>query len=190
MVSVNTALQVDLYGQVCSQSLGPRHFSGTGGQLDTHRGAQLSPGGRGIIALHSVAKGGTISTVVPMLNEGAQVTVASQDVDMVVSEFGVAELKGRSIKDRTKALINIAHPNFRSWLREEAERLKIVPRLVVPGFELEKPPSRATAPGVASGARPGPRARPGAEGGARVLARLRGDQSPGAVASSLTTKTS
>jgi acyl-CoA hydrolase/ABC-type branched-subunit amino acid transport system substrate-binding protein len=152
MVSVNTALQVDLYGQVCSQSLGPRHFSGTGGQLDTHRGAQLSPGGRGIIALHSVARGGEISTVVPMLNEGAQVTVASQDVDTVVSEFGVAELKGHSVKDRTEALIKIAHPDFRPWLQEEAERLKIVPRLVVPGFEAEKPARRATAPGVTSDA--------------------------------------
>ena len=148
MVSVNTALQVDLYGQVCSQSLGPRHFSGTGGQLDTHRGAQLSPGGRGIIALHSVAKDGEISTVVPMLNEGAQVTVASQDVDTVVSEFGVAELKGRCVKERTEALIRVAHPDFRPWLRQEAERLKIVPRLIVPGFELEKPSRRATAPGV------------------------------------------
>jgi acyl-CoA hydrolase len=148
MVSVNTALQVDLYGQVCSQSLGPRHFSGTGGQLDTHRGAQLSPGGRGIIALHSVAKGGGISTVVPMLNEGAQVTVASQDVDTVVSEYGVAELRGRSVKERTEALIRIAYPDFRPWLRDEAERLKIVPRLVVPGFELERPPHRTTAPGV------------------------------------------
>ncbi|MEJ2734442.1 MAG: ABC transporter substrate-binding protein [Anaerolineae bacterium] len=148
MVSVNTALQVDLYGQVCSQSLGPQHFSGTGGQLDTHRGAQLSPGGRGIIALHSVAKGGGISTVVPMLNEGAQVTVASQDVDTVVSEFGVAELKGRSVKERTEALIRIAHPDYRAWLREEADRLKIVPRLVIPGFELERPPRHATAPGV------------------------------------------
>jgi acyl-CoA hydrolase/ABC-type branched-subunit amino acid transport system substrate-binding protein len=148
MVSVNTALQVDLYGQVCSQSLGPRHFSGTGGQLDTHRGAQLSPGGRSIIALHSVAKGGEISTVVPMLNEGAQVTVASQDVDTVVSEHGVAKLKGHCVKDRTEALIKIAHPDYRPWLRAEAERLKIVPHLVVPGFELERPLRRATAPGV------------------------------------------
>ena len=148
MVSVNTALQVDLYGQVCSQSLGSRHFSGTGGQLDTHRGAQLSPGGRGIIALHSEAKGGEISTIVPMLNEGAQVTVASQDVDTVVSEFGVAELKGRSVKDRTEALISIAHPDYRLWLREEAERLRIVPRLVVPGIELERPRHRTSAPGV------------------------------------------
>ena len=96
MVSVNTALQVDLYGQVCSQSIGPRHYSGTGGQLDTHRGAQLSPGGRGIIALRSTARDGTVSTIVPMLTEGAEVTVPSHEVDTVVTEFGVAELKGRA----------------------------------------------------------------------------------------------
>ncbi len=135
MVSVNTALQVDCYGQVCSQSIGPRHFSGTGGQLDTHRGAQRSPGGRGIIALRSTAKNGTISTIVPMLAQGAEVTVPGQDVDTVVTEYGVAELKGRSVKARTEALINVAHPDFRSWIREEVERLGIVPRLVVPGFE-------------------------------------------------------
>jgi acyl-CoA hydrolase len=148
MISVNTALQVDLYGQVCSQSLGPRHFSGTGGQLDTHRGAQLSPGGRGIIAVHSAVKGDSISTIVPMLTEGAQVTVASQDIDTVATEYGIAELKGRTVKQRSEALIQIAHPDFRDWLSAEAERLGIVPRLVVPGFELTKPPRRATAPGV------------------------------------------
>ncbi len=148
MVSVNTALQVDVYGQVCSQSIGPRHFSGTGGQLDTHRGAQMSPGGRGIIALRSTARGGTVSTIVPMLNEGAEVTVPSQDVDTIVTEHGVAELKGRCVKDRLSALINVAHPDFRPWIREEAERLDIVPRLVVPGFELEGPSLQATAPGV------------------------------------------
>ena len=150
MVSVNTALQVDLYGQVCSQSMGHRHFSGTGGQLDTHRGAQLSPGGRGIIALHSAAKGGTISTIVPRLTEGAQITVPSQDIDTVATEYGIAELKGRTVKQRTEALIKIAHPKYRDWLREEAERLEIVPRLVVSGFNLEQPSQKATAPGVTS----------------------------------------
>lgn len=133
MVSVNTALQVDIFGQVCSQSIGYRHFSGTGGQLDTHRGAQLSPGGRGIIALRSTAKDGAISTIVPILSEGAEVTVPSQDVDTIVTEHGVAELRGRSVRDRMEALIKIAHPNFREWLREEAHRLGIVPKLVVPG---------------------------------------------------------
>jgi len=134
MVSVNTALQVDCFGQVCSQSIGPTHFSGTGGQLDTHRGAQLSPGGRGIIALRSTAKNGTISTIVPTLTEGAEVTVPGQDVDTIVTEYGIAELKGRSVKDRTEALIRIAHPDFRPWIREEVERLGIVPRMIVPGF--------------------------------------------------------
>lgn len=137
MVSINTALQVDCFGQVCSQSIGPQHFSGTGGQLDTHRGAQLSPGGRGIIALRSTAKNGTISTIVPTLAEGAEVTVPGQDVDTIVTEFGVAELKGRSVKDRSEALIRIAHPDFRPWLREEVERLGIVPRMIVPGFTPE-----------------------------------------------------
>lgn len=131
MVSVNTALQVDIFGQVCSQSIGYRHFSGTGGQLDTHRGAQLSPGGRGIIALRSTAKEGTLSTIMPILSEGAEVTVPSQDVDTVVTEFGVAELKGLCVRDRMEALIRIAHPNFREWLREEANRLGIVPKATI-----------------------------------------------------------
>ena len=98
MISVNTALQVDINGQVCSQSIGPRHYSGTGGQLDTHRGAQMSPGGRGIIALRSTAKGGTISTIVPTLATGAEVTIPGQDVDTIVTEFGVAHLKGKMSK--------------------------------------------------------------------------------------------
>lgn len=132
MVSVNTALQVDVLGQVCSQSLGSRHFSGTGGQLDTHRGAQMSPGGRGIIALRSTAKHGTISTIVPQLALGAEVTVPSQDVDTIVTEYGVAELRGRCLKERAEALIRIAHPDFRDELREEVERLGIVPRFVIP----------------------------------------------------------
>ena len=152
MVSVNTALQVDLYGQVCSQSLGPRHFSGTGGQLDTHRGARLSPGGRGIIALRSTAKSGAISTIVPMLAAGAEVTVPGQDVDTIVTEYGVAELRGHCVKDRMEALIRIAHPDFRDWIREEAERLGIVPHLAAPGFKATRPSLQATAPGVSANA--------------------------------------
>lgn len=125
MVSINTALQVDVLGQVCSQSIGSRHFSGTGGQLDTHRGAQMSPGGRGIIALRSTAKDGTVSTIVPQLSLGAEVTVPSHDVDTVVTEFGVAELRGRCLRDRMTALIGIAHPDFRPWLWDEVRRLGI-----------------------------------------------------------------
>ena len=129
MISVNTALQVDILGQICSQSIGTRQFSGTGGQLDTHRGAQMSPGGRGIIALRSTAKNGSISTIVPTLAPGAGVTVPSQDVDTIITEYGVAELRGKSVKDRMEALTEIAHPNFREWIREEAHRLGIVPKM-------------------------------------------------------------
>ncbi|MFH1633256.1 MAG: acetyl-CoA hydrolase/transferase C-terminal domain-containing protein [Chloroflexota bacterium] len=145
MISVNTALQVDINGQVCSQSIGPRHYSGTGGQLDTHRGAQMSPGGRGIIALRSTAQEGTISTIVPMLAQGAEVTIPGQDVDTVVTEYGIARLRGLSVKNRMETLIKIAHPDFRDWIRQEAERLNIVPRLVVPGFEAPKTKSRRIA---------------------------------------------
>ncbi|MFN2302986.1 MAG: acetyl-CoA hydrolase/transferase family protein, partial [Anaerolineales bacterium] len=130
MISVNTAIQVDILGQVCSQSIGTRQFSGTGGQLDTHRGAQMSEGGRGIIALRSTAKNGSISTIVPTLAPGAGVTVPSQDVDTIITEYGIAELRGRCVKDRMEALIRIAHPNFRDWIRDEAHRLGIVPKLV------------------------------------------------------------
>jgi acyl-CoA hydrolase len=128
MISVNTALQIDILGQVCSQSIGTRQFSGTGGQLDTHRGAQMSDGGRGIIALRSTAKNGSISTIVPTLAPGAGVTVPSQDVDTIITEYGVAELRGKCVKDRMDALIKIAHPNFRDWIRDEAHRLGIVPK--------------------------------------------------------------
>ena len=128
MISVNTALQVDVMGQVCSQSIGYKHFSGTGGQLDTHRGAQLSPGGRGIIALRSTAKNGEISTLVPYLSPGAEVTVPSQDVDTIVTEFGVADLKGLCVRDRALALIKIAHPNHREQIKEEVMRLGIIPK--------------------------------------------------------------
>jgi len=128
--------RVDIFGQVCSQSIGYRHFSGTGGQLDTHRGAQLSEGGRGIIALRSTARDGQISTIVPILAEGAEVTVPSQDVDTIVTEYGVAELKGLCVRDRMEALVKIAHPDFRSWLRDEAARLGIVPQVMVTGTKL------------------------------------------------------
>ena len=129
MISVNTALQVDILGQVCSQSIGYKHFSGTGGQLDTHRGAQLSPGGRGIIALRSTAKGGEISTIVPTLSLGAEVTVPSQCVDTIVTEYGIAELRGRNLYERARALINIAHPDLRETLTAEVRNLGIVPNL-------------------------------------------------------------
>jgi acyl-CoA hydrolase len=129
MVSVNTALSVDLTGQVCSESIGSRQYSGTGGQLETHRGAQMAEGGKGIIALRSTAKGGAISTITPQLAQGSAVTVPRQDLDYVVTEYGVARVKGLSVKERVRALIRIAHPDFREMLAEEAERLGIAPGL-------------------------------------------------------------
>ncbi len=125
MISINTALQVDLCGQVVSEWLGGRQFSGTGGQADTHRGAQRSRGGKGIIALRSTAKKGTISTIQPQLPAGAQVTLGRQEVDLVVTEYGVAFLKGMSVRERVRRLIAIAHPEFREDLKKEAERLEI-----------------------------------------------------------------
>ncbi len=125
MVSVNTALQIDLTGQVVSESVGHLQYSGTGGQNDTAIGAQMSPGGKSIIALRSTAKKGTISTIVPVLPEGAKVTLLRADVDYVVTEYGVAHLKAKSIKDRVRQLVNIAHPDFREELRREAQRLRL-----------------------------------------------------------------
>jgi acyl-CoA hydrolase len=123
MVSINTALSVDLTGQVASESLGATQFSGTGGQLDTHRGATMSKGGKGIIALRSTAKGGTISTITPALVSGSIVSVPRHDLDTVVTEYGVARLRGRTVSKRTEALISIAHPDFRKELRSEARKL-------------------------------------------------------------------
>jgi len=126
MVSINTALMVDLTGNVCSEALGTQHYSGTGGQLDTHRGAIKSKGGKGIIALRSTAKNGTVSTIVPVLPVGSPVTVPRQDVDYVVTEWGVAWLRGKTVRERAKALIEIAHPDFRGSLKNEAQRLQIL----------------------------------------------------------------
>ncbi len=125
MVSINTALQVDLTGQVCSEAIGNRHYSGTGGQADTHRGAQRSPGGKGIISLRSTAKRGELSAIVAQLPAGAKVTLGRNDIDYVVTEYGVAHLKGRSVRDRVEAMIQIAHPDFREELRSEANKIQL-----------------------------------------------------------------
>ncbi len=121
MVSINTSLQVDLSGQVCSEALGHKQYSGTGGQADTAIGAQMSPGGKSIIAMYSTAKDDTISTIVPFLTEGAPVTLSRNDVDYVVTEYGVAHLKGREMRQRVNNLIAIAHPNFRGELRKKKQ---------------------------------------------------------------------
>ncbi len=124
-VSINTCVQLDLTGQVASESIGPRQYSGTGGQFDTAFGAQRSKGGKSIIALHSTAKKGTVSTIVPHLAEGTVVSLSRNNVDYIVTEYGVACLRGRCISERVDALIRIAHPDFREELKKQADELKI-----------------------------------------------------------------
>jgi GNAT superfamily N-acetyltransferase/acyl CoA:acetate/3-ketoacid CoA transferase beta subunit len=122
MVSINSALQVDLTGQVCADSLGSRFYSGFGGQVDFIRGAAWSPRGRSIIALPSLAKDGTVSRIVPALSLGAGVVTTRADVDFVVTEYGIASLKGKTIRERAVALIQIAHPEHRALLVEGAKK--------------------------------------------------------------------
>ncbi|MDD5170957.1 MAG: acetyl-CoA hydrolase/transferase C-terminal domain-containing protein [Syntrophales bacterium] len=123
MVSINTTLEVDLIGQCCSESLGTRQYSGTGGGADTAIGAQRSLGGKSIVALYSTVKDDTISAIVPVLSPGASVTLSRNDVDYVVTEYGVAHLRGCNVRERVDRLIGIASPDFRGMLREEALRL-------------------------------------------------------------------
>ena len=125
MVSVNTALQIDLTGQVCSESMGSTQWSGTGGATDYAYGAYHSKGGKGIIAISSTAKHGTISRIVPQLTQGAVVSISRNLVDYVITEYGIAHLKYASIKDRVEQLINIAHPDFRDDLRKQANELML-----------------------------------------------------------------
>ncbi len=125
MISVNTALMVDLTGQVCSEALGNVHYSGTGGQLDTHRGAVMSKNGKGIIALASTTRKGE-SKIVPMLPFGSPVTVPRHDIDYVVTEFGVAHLRGKSVEKRVRELISISSPDQRDFLTAEASRIGLI----------------------------------------------------------------
>lgn len=126
MVALNAALGVDLTGQVAADTLGGRFFSGIGGQVDFIRGAARSPGGRPVIALPATAKAGAVSRIVPALEEGAGVVTSRGDVHFVVTEFGVADLWGKSIRARSEALISIAHPDFREELRAAARHRRYV----------------------------------------------------------------
>lgn len=125
MVAINTAIQVDLTGQVSSEGIGTRHYSGSGGQPDMSQGANHAKNGRSIIALHATAKNGTVSTINACLPLGTVVTLSRNFVDYIVTEFGIAPMKGRSVKDRVENLIAIAHPDFREQLRRDAEEMKI-----------------------------------------------------------------
>jgi len=122
MVSINSAIEVDLTGQVVADSIGPRFYSGVGGQMDFVRGASLAAEGRAIIALPSTAAGGTVSRITPFLREGAGVVTTRAHARTVVTEHGVAELHGRSIAERARALIEIAHPDFRDELTSQARQ--------------------------------------------------------------------
>ena len=121
LVSVNSALQVDFTGQVVSDSIGYKQYSGTGGQVDFVRGACWSNGGRSILAFHSTAARGKISRIAAHIDQGASVTTLRADVHYIVTEYGVADLRGKSVSERAKALIAIAHPDFRSELRRDYE---------------------------------------------------------------------
>ena len=126
MISINAAVEVDLFGQVCAESVGTKHMSGSGGQIDYVRGACQSRGGKSFIAFTSTAKGGTISKIKPILAPGAVVTTSKNDVDYIVTEYGVAHLRGRSLGERARQLIAIAHPDFRDELTFEAKKRGIM----------------------------------------------------------------
>jgi acyl-CoA hydrolase len=128
MVAINSAIQVDLTGQVCSDSIGNQFYSGIGGQVDFIRGASRSRHGKAIIAISSTAKDGAVSRIVPMLSPGAGVVTSRGLVRYIVTEYGVAYLHGKSIRERAKALIEIAHPKFREELYAYCEQTKWLQR--------------------------------------------------------------
>jgi acyl-CoA hydrolase len=126
LVAINATMQIDLLGQCGSESLGHAPYSGTGGQSDFVRAANRSRGGKAFIVLPSTAKGDTISRIVPSLSPGTHVSTSKNDIDYVVTEHGVAQLRGKSARQRARELIAIAHPDFRAELEEQAQRLRLL----------------------------------------------------------------
>jgi RimJ/RimL family protein N-acetyltransferase len=135
LISISSALEVDLTGQVCSDSMGYLFYSGIGDQVDFLRGSSMSKGGFSIIALPSTAQNGTISRIVPHLSEGAGVATTRSDVNFVITEYGIAELKGKGIYQRVMELAQIAHPKFREELIDVAKKRHYI-------FADQLPPSR------------------------------------------------
>lgn len=130
LISINSTLEVDLTGQCVSESLGPRLFSGSGGQADLVRATWMSRGGKSFLACYSTytdKEGNLHSKIVPTLTSGGVVTVTRPDVQYVVTEYGIADLKGQTLRTRVERLIQIAHPDFRDWLRSEARLLNLIP---------------------------------------------------------------
>jgi len=126
MTAINSALQIDLTGQATAESIGRTFYSGVGGQADFMRGTLLSPGGKTILTLQSTAENETISRIVPFVSEGAGITLTRGDIQYVVTEYGIAYLHGKNIRERAMELISIAHPKFRPWLIEEAKRFSLI----------------------------------------------------------------
>ncbi|WP_286878050.1 GNAT family N-acetyltransferase [Methanosaeta sp. UBA458] len=155
MIAINSALEIDLTGQATAESLGHSFYSGIGGQADFMRGTAIAPGGKTVLALPSTAlvtsadssdneaslEGGRVSRIVPFLGEGAGVTLTRGDIHYVVTEYGIAYLHGKSIRERAMALIAIAHPLFRLWLIEEAKRMHLIypDQAFIPGVQGEYP---------------------------------------------------
>ena len=141
MVAINSALQIDLTGQASAESLGRVFYSGIGGQADFMRGAVLAPGGQTILTLPSTAENGKISRIVPFLSEGAGVTLNRGDVRYVVTEYGIAYLKNKSLRERAMELISLAHPAFRPWLIGEAKKSSLISQdqKFIPGESGEYP---------------------------------------------------
>ena len=125
LISVNSTIEVDLTGQCCSESIGTAQFSGTGGQHDYARGAFDSRGGKSIIAFYSTARSGEVSRVVSTLTPGAIVTTPRNEVHFVASEYGIANLKGKTTRERAEAMISLAHPKFRDQLTADAKKLHL-----------------------------------------------------------------
>jgi 4-hydroxybutyrate CoA-transferase len=144
MVAVNSALEVDLTGQVCSDSVGQSFYSGFGGQLDFIRGAARAKFGRPVIALPATARNGSISRIVPMLNPGAGVVDTRADVHFVATEFGVVDLWGKSVRERAELLIGIAHPSFRGELYEHCVKARWFQRNEVDHLALANPPGMSS----------------------------------------------
>ncbi|NTW36249.1 MAG: GNAT family N-acetyltransferase [Syntrophobacteraceae bacterium] len=146
MTAINAALQIDLTGQATAESIGPIFYSGIGGQADFMRGAVLAPGGKTILTMRSTSKDGEKSRIVHFLSEGAGVTLGRGDIHYVVTEFGIAYLHGKNIRERAMDLIAIAHPKFRPWLISEAKRVGIIykDQAFIPGKKGEYPESMET----------------------------------------------
>ena len=141
MTAINSALEIDLTGQVTAESLGRTFYSGVGGQADFMRGAVLAPGGKAILAIQSTAEWGKVSRIVPFIREGAGITLIRGDIHYVVTEYGIAYLHGKNVRERAMELIAIAHPQFRPWLIEKAKQANLIYRdqAFIPGKQGEYP---------------------------------------------------